>query len=156
MQLDQSFDQDLQLTSSLVAVSNSCEFFSNLFVTDKLKTTAGMLTVMSYLGFNHHYAYLPNGTKYRITKSTVLDLLLLSKSKISIVKELIRRMVVQAGPEYLFCHSAAEYDRKKIENYQRTHKLRICMCYTDITFINPKSICCANGLKSARGNESGL
>jgi len=89
-----------------VAISNKTSEFSSLIFTKKLPSIAVMLTVMSYLGFNHHYR-LKNHIWRKDTRSTVLDLLRLSKSTFPIVKELIRRMVeLVAGPEYLFCHNA--------------------------------------------------
>jgi len=111
---------------------------------------------MSYVGFNHCHVEIQKGVKLRVTKSTVLDFLRLSKSKFAIVKELIRRMVILAGPDYLFCHSANQLNRDTIREYQAIYKMRVCKCYGGITFINPKSICCADGVRSARGNESGL
>jgi len=34
--------------------------------------------------------------------------------------------------------------------------MRVCLCYSGITFINPRSICCGNGDGSRKGNEFGL
>jgi len=95
--------ENLELTPSLVAISCNRIPLKDLILTKKLQSTAGLVTIMQYLGFNHHYARTQDGVRYKTTQSTVLDFLRLSKSKLPIVKELIRRMVEQSGPEYPFC-----------------------------------------------------
>jgi len=139
-----------------MAVSSFYNASQGLVITDKVKSTAAMLTIMSYIGFNHHYDKLSNGKRARATRSTVLDLLSLSKSKFSIVKELIRRMITLVGPAYPFCHSVNDYNRGTFKDYQTTYKMRVCLCNVGVTYINPKSVCCANGLRSKTGDESGL